>query len=117
MAFTFGRARTVRRCLEVRPRSFWDWEKTEGLLTPEWYDQYTPKEGTPMRLEPATQRNVSRAIREINGFEWEGDFKPLARRALKELLESGLDEEMAQHLGVSRYERGSVASHQIRNTG
>jgi transposase-like protein len=60
-----------------------------------------------MRLEPATQRNVSRAIREINGFVWEGDFKPMARRALKELLERGLDEEMAQHLGVSRYERGS----------
>jgi hypothetical protein len=31
-----------------------------------------------MLLEPATQRNVSRAIREINGFEWEGDFKPMA---------------------------------------
>ena len=67
-----------------------------------------------MLLEPATQRNVSRAIREINGFEWEGDFKPMARRALKELLESRLDEEMAQHLGVSRYERGSDR-HDYRN--
>ena len=114
MAFTFGREKMSGRSIRVRPRSFWDWEKTEGVLTPQWYDPYTHKEGTPMRLEPATQRNVSRAIHEINGFEWEGDFKPLARRALKELLERGLDEEMAQHLGVSRYERGSDR-HDYRN--
>jgi hypothetical protein len=38
-----------------------------------------------MRLDQATVANVSRAVREINGFEWEGDFKPMARRALKEL--------------------------------
>ena len=49
-----------------------------------------------MRLEPATQRNVSRAIREINGFQWEGDFKPMARRALKERLERGLEEVMSE---------------------
>ena len=114
MAFTFGREKMSGRSIRVRPRSFWDWEKTEGVLTPQWYDQYTHEEGTPMLLEPATQRNVSRAIREINGFEWEGDFKPMARRALKELLESRLDEEMAQYLGVSRYERGSDR-HDYRN--
>jgi transposase-like protein len=57
-----------------------------------------------MLLEPATVRNVSRAISEINGFEWEGDFKPMARQALKELLEHRLEEEMAEYLGVSRYE-------------
>ena len=60
-----------------------------------------------MRLEPATLRNVTRAIDEINGFDWEGDFKPMARRALKELLENRLDEEMTQYLGVSRYEHAS----------
>lgn len=60
-----------------------------------------------MLLEPATQRNVSRAIREINGFEWEGDFKPLARRALKELLERRLEEEMSEYLGLNRYEHKS----------
>jgi putative transposase len=114
MAFTFGRGTTIGRWVRDRPRSFFDWEIKEGVLTPQWYDQDTHKEGTPMRLEPATQRNVSRAIQEINGFEWEGDFKPLARRALKELLERGLDEEMAQHLGVSRYERGSDR-HDYRN--
>ena len=57
-----------------------------------------------MLLDQATPRNVSRALREINSFEWEGDFKPMARQALKELLEKRLEEEMAEYLGVSRYE-------------
>ena len=35
-----------------------------------------------MLLDQATPRNVSRALREINSFEWEGDFKPMARQAL-----------------------------------
>jgi putative transposase len=59
-----------------------------------------------MLLEPATARNVSRAIKEINAFEWEGDFKPMARQALKQLLEDRLEEEMASYLGVARYEHG-----------
>src|SRR5262249_41200701 len=87
MAFTFGRGQTIERWLRVRPRSFFDWEKTEGVLTPELCDQHKHEEGTPMLLEQATLRNVSRAMGEINGFEWEGDFKPMARQALKELLE------------------------------
>ena len=69
-----------------------DWEKREGVLTPELYDKYKHEEGTPMLLDQATTRNVSRAIEEINGFEWEGDFKPMARQALKELLEKRLGE-------------------------
>ena len=56
-----------------------------------------------MLLEQATVRNVSRAIKEINAFEWEGDFKPAARQMLKQLLEKQLEEEMAEYLGVSRY--------------
>jgi len=106
MAFTFGRGKTIGRWLRVRPTSFFDWEKTEGVLPPEWYDKYTHEEGTPMLLESATPRNVSRAIKEINAFEWEGDFKPMARQALKQLLEDRLEEEMATHLGVARYEHG-----------
>ena len=93
---------------------FLDWEKAEGVLTPELCNQHKLPEGTPMLLDQATSRNVSRAIREINGFEWEGDFKPMARQALKELLENRLDEEMAQHLGVSRYEHASDR-HDYRN--
>ena len=57
-----------------------------------------------MLLDQATSRNVSRALKEINGFDWEGDFKPMARRALKELVQNELEEEMAQYLGLSRYQ-------------
>ena len=93
MAFTFGRGKEISRWLRVGPRLFSDWEKTEGVLTPELCDQHKQEEGTPMLLEQATVKNVSRAIGEINAFEWEGDFKPMARQALKELLENRLDQE------------------------
>src|SRR5262245_35578938 len=114
MTFTIGQGARIGRRLRVRPRSFWDWEIKEGVLTPQWYDQYTAEEGTPMRLEPATLRNVTRAIKEINGFEWEGEFKPRARRALKELMERSLEEEMTEYLGLSRYEHASDR-HDYRN--
>jgi transposase-like protein len=67
-----------------------------------------------MLLDQATPKNVTRALKEINAFEWEGDFKPLARRALKELLEKRLEEEMAEHLGLSRYEHARDR-HDYRN--
>lgn len=107
MAFIYGRGRTISRWLRVRPRSFFDWEKTEGVLPPELCDEHKHEEGTPMLLEPATARNVSRAIKEINAFDWEGDFKPVARQTLKELLEKRLQEEMEEYLGVSRYEHAA----------
>jgi hypothetical protein len=107
MAFKFGRGDKISEWLRVKPRSFLDWEMKEGVLSPEWYDQYTHEEGTPMRLEPATSRNVSRALREINAFEWEGDFKPMARQALKEMVEKRLEEEMTEYVGLAHYERGA----------
>ncbi len=110
MALLFGRRERMGKWLRERPRSFWDWEKREGVLTPQWYDQYTAEEGTPMLLDQATPRNVTRALEEINAFEWEGDFKPLARQALKELLEKRLEEEMAEHLGLSRYEHAAIGT-------
>ena len=107
MAFTFVGESKISRWLRDRPRVFFDWEKTEGVLTPELHDKYKHEEGTPMLLEQATPSNVSRAIKEINAFEWEGDFKPMARQALKHLVEKRLDEEMAQYIGLSRYEHGA----------
>jgi transposase-like protein len=107
MAFRFGRADKISAWLRERPRSFFDWEKIEGVLPPELYNKYKHEEGTPMLLEQATTRNVSRALKEINAFEWEGDFKPLARQALKQLMESRLEEEMAEYLGVLRYEHAA----------
>ena len=43
-----------------------------------------------MLLDQATSRNVSRALNEINGFDWEGDFKPMALQVLKELVQKQL---------------------------
>ncbi len=43
-------------------------------------------------------------MREIKAFEWEGDYKPMARRALKEILEKHLEEEMSEFLGLHPYE-------------
>lgn len=114
MAFRFGRGNKISEWLRGRPRLFLDWEKREGVLTPELCDQHKHEEGTPMLLDRATPRNVSRAIKEINGFEWEGDFKPMARQALKELLENRLEQEMAEYLGVSRYEH-ATDRHDYRN--
>lgn len=114
MTFTFGREERIGRWLREKPKSFLDWEKIAGVLTPELCNQHKQEEGTPMLLDQATPGNVSRALREINGFDWEGDFKPMARQALKELLENRLDQEMADYLGVSRYERGSDR-HDYRN--
>jgi len=105
MAFTFGRGKKISAWLRDRPRLFFDWEKTEGVLPPGLCDKHKHEEGTPMLLEQATPSNVSRALKEINAFEWEGDFKPVARQALKQLMEKRLEEEMTQYLGLSRYER------------
>ena len=57
-----------------------------------------------MQLNVATVRNVNRALREIKAFEWEGDFKPMARQALKQILEGRMEEEMAEFLGLKRYD-------------
>ena len=67
-----------------------------------------------MLLERATLRNVTRAIEEINGFQWKGDFKPLARKALKDLLEKRLDQEMTEYLEVGRYQHWGKR-HDYRN--
>lgn len=57
-----------------------------------------------MELNIATVRNVNRALREIKAFEWEGDFKPMARQALKKILEGRMEEEMTEFLGLEPYD-------------
>lgn len=59
-----------------------------------------------MLLHTATVRNVNRALKEVNAFQWEGDFKPMARQALKEILEGRMEEEMCEYIGLAPYERG-----------
>jgi putative transposase len=56
-------------------------------------------------LWKATVRNVNRALKEINAFEWEGDYRPEAGSRLKELLEERLGEELEQYLGRAKHER------------
>ncbi len=56
-------------------------------------------------LWKATVRNVNRALKEINAFEWEGDYRPAARKALKSILEDQVNGELEQYLGRAWYER------------
>lgn len=53
----------------------------------------------------ATVRNVNRALKEVNAFEWEGDYRPAAREALKRILEDEVEKEVEQYLGRAWYER------------
>ena len=68
-------------------------------------------------LWKATARNVNRALREINAFEWEGDYRPEAASRLKELLEERMDEELEQYLGRARHERRSKGDPQDYRNG
>ncbi len=65
----------------------------------------------------ATVRNVNRALKEVNAFEWEGDYRFAARRKLKELLEGGMETEVEQHLGRERYERRDGGEQQDYRNG
>jgi len=56
-------------------------------------------------LWKATARNVNRALKEINAFEWEGDYRPAAREALKRILEDEVNKEVELYLGRGWYER------------
>ena len=53
----------------------------------------------------ATARNVNRALKEVNAFEWEGDYRFATRNKLKEILEGSMATEVEQHLGRRPYER------------
>lgn len=56
-------------------------------------------------LLKATIRNVKRAIKEVNAFEWEGDYRPMAQVALKQVIETSLGDELSQYVAAERYER------------
>ncbi len=56
-------------------------------------------------VEKATVRNVNRALKEVNAFEWEGDYRPAVRQALKEILEGRMEEEIGEYLGREAYKR------------
>ncbi len=56
-------------------------------------------------LWKATVRNVNRALKEVNAFEWERDYRPEAAKRLKAILEERMDEELEQHWGRAKHER------------
>ncbi len=67
-------------------------------------------------LWKATARNVNRALKEINAFEWEGDYRAEARNRLKEFLEEKMDGELEQYLGrVKNERRGQADPEDYRN--
>ena len=56
-------------------------------------------------LWKATVRNVNRALKEVNAFEWEGDYRPEAAKRLRDILEERMDEELEQYLGRGKHQR------------
>ena len=61
-------------------------------------------------LHKATVRNVNRALKEVNCFQWEGEFKLKAKEALKKLMEDRMEEEIVQYIGVESYQRDDKRS-------
>jgi putative transposase len=65
----------------------------------------------------ATVRNVNRALKEVNAFEWEGNYRFETRNKLKELLEDRMGSEVEQHLGRERYERRELGDKEDYRNG
>jgi putative transposase len=70
-----------------------------------------------MWMHEATVKNVNRAVREIQAFDLEGDYRPMAREALKGILEERVEEELILHLGRKRYERRDPDSEPLYRNG
>lgn len=56
-------------------------------------------------LWKVTVRNVNRALKEVNAFEWEGDYRAETANCLKALLEERMDEKLGFYLGRGKHER------------
>ena len=65
----------------------------------------------------ATVHNVRRALKEVNAFDWEGDYRPAAREALKQILEDEVDKEVEQYLGRAWYERRAEGNREDYRNG
>jgi len=70
-----------------------------------------------------TKRSIRQAIREVKEFEWEGDYRPAARAALKEIVEKRmvtfLDEYLmeVEELGIEDRRNGSYKRHILTEMG
>lgn len=86
-------------------------KKGEGVILQGSFGQYNSIE---IKIHPvlgfmwkatATVRIVNRALREVNVFEWAGDYRPATREVLKRVLEDQIEEELEQYLGRESYKR------------
>src|SRR3972149_7928562 len=68
------------------------------------------KGGIHPMLHRATVRNVNRALKEVNSFQWEGEFKLKAKEALKKLMEDRMEEDICAYVGLPAYKRGDNRS-------
>jgi putative transposase len=70
-----------------------------------------------------TKRSIRQAIQEVKEFEWEGDYRPAARVALKEILEKRmatfLDEHLVEmeELEIEDRRNGSYQRHVLTEMG
>ncbi len=65
----------------------------------------------------ATARNVNRALKEVNAFEQEGDYRPATAKRLKTLLEERMDEELELYLGRAKHERREAGDREDYRNG
>ena len=70
-----------------------------------------------MWMHRATVRNVNRAVREIQAFDLEGDYRPMAREALKRILEERVEEELTAYVGREWYARRDAGSEPLYRNG
>lgn len=70
-----------------------------------------------MWMHRATVRNVNRAVREIQAFDLEGDYRPMAREALKRILEEKVEEELTAYVGREWYARRDAGSEPLYRNG
>lgn len=70
-----------------------------------------------------TRIRVRQAIKEVKAFEWEGDYKPAARAAIKKILEERMGNVIDEHLskmeeiGIDDRRNGSYQRHLLTEVG
>lgn len=70
-----------------------------------------------------TKIRVRQAIKEVKAFEWEGDYKPAARAAIKKILEERMSNIIDEHLskmeeiGIDDRRNGSYQRHLLTEVG
>lgn len=61
--------------------------------------------------------NVAGALKEVKAFDWEEDYRPGTRRALKEAIEHALANEVNELMARPRFQRSDGGEVIYRNGG